>query len=86
VFALLLSLHVTFANPHTFQKNTKLLNTCSKIAPFHNNRFALTHDQDAVSQQIYDGTPVSDIYSDQLNAQLFLQPQFIPYRKHGLSE
>jgi len=61
VFALLLSLHVKFANPHTFQKNTKLLNTCSKIAA---HRFAISHDQDAVCQQIYDGTPVSDIYSD----------------------
>ena len=84
MFAPLLSLHVTFANPHTFQKNTKLLNTCSKIALFHNNRFAITHDQGAVSRQIYDGTPVSD--NDQLNAQLFLQPQFIPYRNHGPSE
>ena len=64
MFALLLSLRVEFANPHTFQKNTKLLNTCSKIAAFRNNRFAISHDQDAVSQQIYDGMPVSDIYSD----------------------
>jgi len=64
VFALLLSVHVKFANPHTFQKNTKLLNTCSKIAAFHNNKFVISHAQDGVSQQICDGTPVFDIYSD----------------------
>jgi hypothetical protein len=88
VFAILLSLDVKFTNPYTFQKNTKFLKTCCKVAPFRYNICCQSWSRCCMPEDLQWNVGAWHVQwsCSVLNDQLFLQPQFITDREYGLSE